>query len=246
MYQRVFLNYNLRGIAIGIIFAIFLFILAYLPTSVKASNSVNILPPPPTSKPYGLTYEQHVENFYDWLVSVPSDENPSNDPTGQNCAKGQENSNSSVFYLVGGGGGKFDKICKVPAGKAVFIPVMSVEVSDKEVPNASVDDIDRMAKKDQDSVTSLSLSIGNKTYSFDELKKYRVHTGVFELDFPENAIFGATPGSSKAVADGYHVITEKLPKGNHTINFKGSLICPGTECLAPNFAEDVNFKLIVE
>lgn len=230
----------------GIVFVLFLVVLGYSLTSVKASTSIDIFPPPPDSKPYGLTYEQHVENFYDWLVSVPSDENPSNDPTGQNCAKGQEDTNSSVFYLVGGGGGKFDKICKVPAGKAIFIPVMSVEVSDKEVPNASVDDLHKTAKKDQDSVTSLSLTIGNKTYSFDELKKYRVHTGVFDLNFPENAIFGATPGPSKAVADGYHVITETLPRGTYTLNFKGSLICPGTECLAPNFAEDVKFTLVVE
>jgi hypothetical protein len=230
----------------GIVFVLFLVVLAYSLTSAKAGTSIDIFPPPPDSKPYGLTYEQHVENFYDWLVSVPSNENPSNDPTGQNCAKGQEDTNSSVFYLVGGGGGKFDKICKVPAGKAIFIPVMSVEVSDKEVPNASVDDLDKTAKKDQDSVTSLSLTIGNKTYSFDELKKYRVHTGVFDLNFPENAIFGATPGPSKAVADGYHVITEILPRGTYTLNFKGSLICPGTECLAPNFAEDVKFTLVVE
>ena len=40
-----------------------------------------------------------------------------------------ENGNSSVFHPVGGGGGEFTKTCKVPAGKALFIPVMSVEVS---------------------------------------------------------------------------------------------------------------------
>ncbi len=236
----------MKDITIGISFVLFLFALAASFAPVKGSTSVNIFPPPPESKPYGLTYEQHVQNFYEWLISVPSDENPSNDPTGQNCARGQENTNSSVFYLVGGGGGKFDKTCKVPAGKAIFIPVISVEVSDKEVPNASVDDLDKLAKKDQDSVTSLSLTIGEKAYTFDDLRKYRVHTGVFEVVFPENAIFGASPGPSKAVADGYHVITEKLPAGTYTINYKGSLICPGTECLAPNFAEDVKFTLIVE
>lgn len=231
----------------GILLTLLLSLLIYSSIiPVNASNSVKIFPPPPEGKPYGLSYEQHVENFYKWLISIPSDENPSNDPTGQNCAKGQENSNSSVFYLVGGGGGRFDKICRVPEGKAIFIPVMSVEVSDKEVPNASEEELSRFAKKDQDSVTSLSLSIGDKVYSFEDLKKYRIHTGVFEVDFPENGLFGASAGPSKAVADGYHVITEPLPKGNYTINYKGSLICPGTECLAPNFAEDVKFTLIVE
>jgi hypothetical protein len=90
-----------------------------------------------------------------------------------------------------------------------------------------VDDLDRLAKKDQDSVTSLDLKIGDKEYSFDDLKKYRIHT----RDFPENAIFGATAGPSKAVADGYHVLTNQLQKGNYTINYRGSLICPGNDCL---------------
>ena len=137
----------MKGIPAGIILALFLIVLTYSFVPVKASSSINIFAPPPDSTPYGLTYEQHVENFYDWLISVPADANPSNDPTGQNCAKGQENTNSSVFYLVGGGGGRFDKTCKVPAGKAIFIPVMSVEVSDKEVPNASVDELHKLAKK---------------------------------------------------------------------------------------------------
>ena len=236
----------MTAVSVGAVFALFLFALTSSCVPVNAGSSISIFPPPPDSKPYGLSYEKHVENFWDWLISQPSDENPSNDPTGQNCANGQENTNSSVFYLVGGGGGKFDKTCKVPAGKAIFIPVMSVEVSDKEVPNASVDELHKLAKKDQDSVTSLSLKIGDKEYSFEDLKKYRIHTGDFEVVFPENAIFGATAGPSKAAADGYYVITEKLPRGNYTINYKGSLICPGTECLAPNFAEDVKFTLVVE
>lgn len=177
---------------------------------------------------------------------MPADENPVNDPTGQKCANGQTNLNSSVFYLVGGGGGKFHKTCKVPTGTAIFIPVMSVEVSDKEVPNVPVDDLHKLAKKDQDSVTSLLLDIAGKQYSLNDLKKYRIHTGDFEVVFPKNAIFGVTEGKSKAVADGYHVITENLPKGTYTIHYTGSLICPGTECLAPNFAEDVIFTLIVE
>ncbi len=232
------------------IIVIFLSLLAYTLAvwfgTTFASPAIEILPPPPTEKPYGMSYEQHVENFYNWLISQPADSNPSNDVTGKDCANGQENFNSSVFYLVGAGGGEFTKTCEIPAGKAVFIPVMSVEVSDKEVPYASVDDLHRLAKKDQDSVNSMALKIGNKEYSFDDLKKYRVHTGDFEVVFPENAIFGASPGPSKAVGDGYHVITNKLQKGNYTIDYSGSLICPGSDCLAPNFAEDVTFNLIVK
>jgi hypothetical protein len=76
---------------------------------------------------------------------------------------------------------------------------MSVVVTDKEVPNASIEDLNSLAKKDQDSVTSLALSIGDKDYTFEDLKKYRVHTKDFEVAFPENGIFGATSGGYQPV-----------------------------------------------
>ncbi len=205
---------------------------------------VNIFPI--ESSPHGLSYEEHVKNFWKYMLSVPSDQSPMKDETGEKCANGQSNSNSSVFYLSGGGGGKFDRVCKVPAGKSVLIPVMTVEVSDKEVPNASVESLSKIAKKDQDSVTSLYLNIDGREYDYNYLSKYRTHTDAFDVLFPENAVFGVTPGKSKAVADGYYIITEPLPKGKHEIHFKSSLICPGVDCLEPNFAQDIKYTLLAE
>jgi len=68
---------------------------------------------------------------------------------------GQSGSNSSVFYLSGNGGGVSERICKVPAGKGLFIPLSPMEISDKEAPNSSVEQLHNIAKDDQDSVTSL-------------------------------------------------------------------------------------------
>jgi hypothetical protein len=207
-------------------------------------NSVNTFSP--ENKPYGLSYEQHVKNFWRWIISIPQDKNPWDDQTGENCAIGQLETNASVFYLSGNGGGKSDRVCKVPAGKGLFIPVSPFEISDKEAPNASIEDLHKIAKKDQDSVTSLYLKIGDKEYSRQDLEKYRTPTEDFEVVFPNNAIFGATEGSSKTVANGYYVITEPLEKGNYTILYKSSLICPEIDCIEPNFAQDIKYNLIVE
>lgn len=201
-----------------------------------ADNSVNIIAP--SSNPYGLTYEQHVENFWKWLLPLPKDLNPWNDPDGHNCASGQSGSNSSVFYLSGNGGGVSERTCKVPAGKGLFIPVSPMETSDKEAPNSSVEQLHNIAKNDQDSVTSLYLKIDDKEYSRQDLEGYRTDTKDFEVVFPKNAIFGASEGPSKAVADGYYVITEPLEKGNHTIVYKSSLSLP--------FAQDITYNIIAE
>ena len=109
--------------------------------SCFASNLVNIFPP--ESKPYGLTFAEHQKNFWKWVLEIPANESPVNDSTGEKCANGQSNSNSSVFYLSFNNGGKSERTCKVPAGKGLFIPIMQVEFSEKEVPNASIEDLRR-------------------------------------------------------------------------------------------------------
>ena len=115
---------------------------------------------------------------------------------------------------------------------------MEVEVSDKEVPNTSVEGLASAAKTDQDSVTSLYLKIDDKEYKYENLTKYRTHTDPFEVIFPDNGLYGVLQGGiSKVVADGFYIITEPLTKGNHTVHFKSTL---------PDYVQDLNYNIIVE
>ena len=181
------------------IMLIFSSALSLQPGAAAASNSVDIFPP--GGKPYGLTYADNIKNFWRWSLAIPAKNNPINDETGIKCTSGQQNTNSSVFYLAYNNGGLSRRTCKVPAGKALMIPVMQVENSDKEAPGSSVSDLDKSAKKDQDSVNSLYLQIGDKVYNYNDLVKYRTHTDAFNVVFPDKAIFGVIKGGpSKAVA----------------------------------------------
>ena len=207
-------------------------------------TSVNIFPP--GSKPYGLSTDEHIENFWKWQISIPAEpegEHPISDSTGEKCTKGQSNSNSSVFYLSGAGGKTVNRICTIPAGKGVLIPVMTVVATEKEYPGSSVAELAEIVKKDQDSVNALSLDINGKHYAFDDLKKFRTTTGEFEVTFPKDGIFGVTEeGRSKAVADGYYLITEPLSQGNYSIHYKGAL---GDPLEGTNFQHDITYRLMV-
>lgn len=169
------------------------------------------------------------------------------DNTGDKCLMDQTNTNSSVFYLSSGEG-KVERTCTVPAGKGLLIPVMVVEISDKEVPGASVEDLSIAAKKDQDGVNSLHLRIDNKEYSYDDLVRYRTQpTEPFQVMFPDNGIFGvAEGGPSQVVADGFYILTEPLTSGNHTVHYKSSLSCPDVGCVEPAFAQDVKYNIIAK
>ncbi|MBV9177104.1 MAG: hypothetical protein JO327_04765 [Nitrososphaeraceae archaeon] len=222
-----------------------LLVLSFTLSPVAALNSVNIFPP--GGKPYGLTYADHIKNFWKWSLAIPAKDNPINDPTGANCANGQTNTKSPVFYLGFNNGGISNRTCKVQAGKGLFIPVMQVEKSDKEAPGSSIQDLDKSAKQDQDSVNSLYLKVGDKEYNYQDLLKYRTHTDAFDVVFPNNGIFGVMQGGpSKAVADGFYIITEPLAKGTYPIHFKSSLLCTEPGCSEPNFAQDITYTIIAQ
>lgn len=237
-------------------FSIIVFIilfLSFLPSYAAGNNSINVFQP--GTKPYGLTYEEHVQNFLKWVLSLPVgknphdelDKNPWNDKTGEDCASGQLDTNSSVFYLSGNGGGVDKWTCEVPAGKGLFIPVSMVELSLPEIASQKIEDLHTQAKKDQDSVRSLYLKIEDKEFSEEEIRKYRVHTDTFDAVFPKYAMFGVTKeGPTKAVGDGYYLITEPVPKGNYTIIYKSSILCMGLDCTEQSFAQDITYKLIVK
>ena len=224
---------------------LYMLLFSFVFPPVAGSTSVDIFPP--GGKPYGLPYDKHIENFWKWTLGIPAKDNPINDPTGEKCATGQLNTNSSVFYLAFNNGGISERTCKVPAGEGLFIPVMQVELSDKDTPGATVEELKLSAKTDQDSVNSLYLKIGDKEYNFDDLRKYRTDTDGFDVDYADNGIFGIVEGGpTKAVADGYYIMTDPLPKGNHTVHYKSSLSCLDPGCAEPNFAQDIKYNIIAK
>jgi hypothetical protein len=233
---------------IALLIAIPIFSVAFLSLSVSSalgSSSLNIFPQ--GSKPYGLTYAQHAKNFWNWTLGISGVDNPINDPTGAKCGTGQSNTNSSVFYLAFNNGGRSERTCEVPAGKGLLIPVMQVEYSEKELPGATVDELSAAAKKDQDSVNTLSLQVDDRSYNYDDLIKYRVHTDDFNVDYADNGIFGVVEGGpSKVVADGFYILTKPITAGNHTVHFKSSLICNDPGCAEPNFAQDIKYNIIAK
>lgn len=100
---------------------------------------------------------------------------------------------------------------------------------------------------DQNSVNSLYLEIGDKEYKLQDLTKYRTKTGPFNFVFADKGIFGVVHGGpTKAVGDGFYVITEPLAKGTYPVHFKSSLICTGAGCVEANFAQDITYTIIAK
>jgi hypothetical protein len=214
-------------------------------SSSPPSSETNIFPP--DAEPFEKTYEAHIERFWKWILELPKYKNPWYDETGAICTKEQP-ATDSVFYLGGNGGGRIEgwnRTCTIPYGKGLFIPVMVVAVSERDFPGKRIEELGKIAKKDQDSVTNLYLKIDSNEYDDKAIRRYRKKTNDFNVTFPENAIFGAAKGQSKVVTDGHYIITDKLAKGNHVVHYKSSLTC-WSEGLEPKFAQDIKYSIIVE
>ncbi|MBA3750541.1 MAG: hypothetical protein H0X03_06565 [Nitrosopumilus sp.] len=77
-----------------------------------------------------------------------------------------------------------------------------------------------------------------------DLKKYRVTSPPFDINFPEDNIYGVTSGPTKGVSDGYWVFLNPLSPGKHEIEFKGSTADYSTTS-SQNFATETKYNLTV-
>lgn len=203
----------------------------------------------PQDKPFGLSYQEHIKNYWNWYVSIPKEQHPAKDLIGNRCALGQNNISSDVFYLSGNTSNNIERICEVPKDKGLVIPIIVAEMADKEVdpekyPNPTNETLSKIVKKDQDSVTNMFLKIDDHEYQMNNLSKYRFGNDAFNLNFSENNIFDVPVGSAIAVADGHYIITKPLPPGKHSVYWNSTLECSGYDCIDERFHQEVNYTII--
>ena len=204
---------------------------------MNVANADPILAPSPT-----LAAE-----WWQWGLSVPTQQNPQLDPDGRYCMVGQR---TSTWFLAGEfGGDTATRSCSVPAGTRLFFPIANAinfntpKVCGQPSTNLTVKDMRGLSKATIDGVDRLSLFVDGKNAR--SLVK-RVQSPVFSVALPENNVFdaqcraarlGNVPAGvySPAVDDGYYVLLEPLPPGKHTISYH----------VEGNVAGDVKYSITV-
>jgi hypothetical protein len=192
------------------------------------------------SKPYGSTYGQWAANWWNWITSIPEENNPVGDETGKKCAIGQK---GPVWFLPGTAGGKLERSCTVPAGKALFMVILDAECSKTEFPKLNTEEEFRKCTRDLNEGATLSATVDG--VKLKDLEKYRVESPMFNMTFPSNNIFGQKAGPTIAKSDGWYVILEPLSPGTHNVSFAGSVLgnpVTGTE----SYTTDVTYHLNVK
>jgi hypothetical protein len=209
---------------------------------------------PPNSKSHGMTYGEWSAKWWQWVYSIPADQHPLNDglyipgeePTGD-CSNGSSGQSGSVWFLGGGWsaaevGNAFYayavRDCAIPAGKALFFPIINAECSTLEGNGATEEALRACAIGLVDLAANLTATIDGVV--IQDLDKYRAASPLFTFGpLPENNLLGKAPGAvSPAVADGVYLMLPPLSAGNHTIHFAGTV--PDF-----NFFLDITYNLTV-
>ena len=196
--------------------------------TAAAGQDITVIPPGTTA--FGTSYDELTSAWSNWLQLEPPDTSPAFDVDGTFCDLNQQ---GKVWFLAGTFGGFADRSCEVPAGKGVFFPIFAfvswAPEFLEECPDGSLTDPLDLIRCDVNDDIPIApfadLSVVIDGVPVPDLYTYRRQSeaGGFTLEIgPLFAAFGLEPGPrSPAVADGYWILLDKLPPGEHTISFSG-------------------------
>jgi hypothetical protein len=210
--------------------------------SVATANANSISRPsdyPPESKPYNLTYGEWSAKWWQWVFSLPQDINPLLDITGEDCAQNQR---GPVWFLTGTTGGSMERTCTIPEGKAILFPILNF-VNVRAALSETEEDLRRIPKDQADKAAVLEASVDS--VPLQDLQNYRAESPLFNVTLPEGNILGIPGGSSEAVADGYWVMLQPLPAGEHTIHFSGAYVDVTAPAGASNIVTEATYHLTI-
>ena len=203
-----------------------------------------------SDSPFSIPYKQWTERWWNWLVGIPKQQNPANDPSGKFGNTNQPD--KDVWYLAGEVKGKAKRNIKIPKGRAILVPVVNFEWcmyemlgfadksnlpgmfglserGDMSITPDALDELKDYTKDFLDDMYRLDAVIDEgeekelKLYT-GTLCKYRISSD-FDLTFSEKNIFNTFKGTSKASADGYWMFIrpEAFADGaKHTLWFRGT------------------------
>ena len=233
---------RLRGIVLATLVVSVLQASPAVSFAQAGDNQNNPMIFPPDSEPYGMTYGEWTAVWWKWFLSLPTEENPINDPTGELCDSSQS---GQVWFLVGSGGGEAERSCEVPAGKAILIPAIIVECSKAEDESLQTEaDLRACAKSDQDLVTDVWATVNDAEIPDEQV--YRVDSPLFNFSFIADNVISAPEGPTEAVSDGFWLFLKPLPPGNYDIHVGGILQEGDPTVTTPfTFVEDSTYHLTV-
>lgn len=190
---------------------------------------------PPNSSVQGTTYGEWSVIWWQYVFSLPEDQNPLVGATGTSCAYERV---GNVAVVVVDPLSPEPIECEVPAGTILFLDILSAECSTlEEAPFYGGNEEELRTCAEGFVLDDLEATIDDQ--AIRNIEQY-IHTSpLFEFTVPENNILGVEAGmTGQSVSNGAHLMLAPLTPGEHTIHFHASY--PSME-----FTVDTNYHIMV-
>jgi hypothetical protein len=199
--------------------ALLVLVLSGVGSSATATRNLNPGIVPAEARPYGKTLGEWSAIWWNVGIEHPVEGNP--------FFEGGAFELSSTVWGIAAPLGEGTFSTTVPAGKALFLPLVTIECSSLE-PEESGFHGDTEAEQAEcaafwtDHIVDLSFEIDG--VPIQNLEAYRVVSPQFSFVAPDPNILGVPGGGAgTAVADGYYLMLPPLSKGVHTTRLRGTL-----------------------
>lgn len=209
-------------------------------------EAVRRLVVPIDATPHGKTYGHWAAHWWQWALQQVAPRSPVTDPTGQFCAEGQV---GDVWFLAGQiVPGSTQRSCTVPAGKALFFPLLdSAWFAFLNDPAETRTEAFVRAAAACTLPASISVWIDDVEIRDAE----RFFTGpsgspspLFAVQLPVDNVLPVTADVaqdlmfSPSAEQGYYLFLRPLPPGRHTIRWDAQGCQPG-------YFQNVRYQLTV-
>jgi hypothetical protein len=209
-------------------------------TTAFADTKPLVLSPEPP--PYGLTYGEWSNAWWEWALSIPTPKNPLLAEGKVDCSLGQS---GPVWFLAGTfGTGSATRNCTIPAGTALFFPTVnffrvSTGLSCDPDTGKTEDELRKDLRDDMKTVTLHEAQLDGVT-----LQDYRAGSDnpTFSFTLPQNNILDSSACRVPkgpyhgAVSDGYYVMLAPLSAGSYILHIEGA---------TTSFTTNVTYNLTV-
>jgi hypothetical protein len=187
-------------------------------------------------------YSLYQARWWQWATSLPADHNPL-----LGTADGTAGQAGPVWYLGGVfGDGPANRTLTIPAGKALFFPVINVGYFLTD-PTDTEEFSRFLIKTIMDHVVTSFVEIDGRPVA--NLGRYRTQSRLFDVGpLPANNILGVDEGSIiQTVDDGIYLLLLPLTPGEHTIRFGGHVSVPANVPFVGGFefSQDTTYHITV-
>jgi hypothetical protein len=186
------------------------------------------------AKPYGKPLEEWAKDYWQWNIGLPPGDIPKDVNTNlDKCILGSDQQKVMTF-LFSPYDLTYSSKCNISSGHPILVPLLIGEcdptVTQPMTKTGKIEDLWACARDADEGLIAWEVNLdnrvlfkktGNEEVNINLKDKILVRNStLFNITIPQNNRYEVDPGVYPAVVDGYYLILNPLPPGEHTLTYK--------------------------